>query len=125
MLIPARGIQYAASKGRGEDGLIKAFPKATVLRPSLVFGAGDSFFNRFAKMALLAPGLPVIGGGNKVQPVHAGDVAEAVAAVLADDKTCGKTYELGGPEVMSFRMSWRISSAISTAAGCLFPCRMA
>ena len=101
---PRARIQYAASKGRGEDGLIKGFPKATVLRPSLVFGAGDSFFNRFAKLALLAPGLPVIGGGsNKVQPVYAGDVAEAVAAVLADDKTCGKTYELGGPEVMSFR----------------------
>lgn len=101
---PQSRIKYAASKGRGEENLKSGFPKATILRPSLVFGAGDGFFNRFAKMALLAPGLPVIGGGkNKVQPVFAGDVAAAVAASLADDRTAGKTYELGGPEVMTFR----------------------
>lgn len=97
-------IKYASSKGRGEAGLAKAFKAATMVRPSLVFGAGDSFFNRFAQMAALAPGLPVIGGGqNKVQPVYAGDVAEAVAVCLADDSTCGKTYELGGPDVMTFK----------------------
>ena len=97
-------IKYAASKGRGETNLVDAFKKATILRPSLVFGAGDGFFNRFASMAVMAPGLPVIGGGrNRVQPVFVGDVADAVIASLKDDATAGKTYELGGPEVMTFR----------------------
>ena len=101
---PKSRIKYAASKGKGESLLFKNFAKATVLRPSLVFGTGDGFFNRFAKMALLAPGLPVIGGGqNKVQPVYAGDVAEAVVACLSNDKTAGKVYELGGPDVMTFK----------------------
>jgi NADH dehydrogenase len=98
------GIKYASTKGQGEKKLLSRFPKATVLRPSLVFGAGDGFFNRFAKMALFAPGLPVIAGGmNRVQPVYVGDVAEAVVVALADDTTAGKIYELGGPDVMTFR----------------------
>ena len=95
---------YARSKAMGEASLKKFFPDAVILRPSLVFGVGDSFINRFASMAVLAPGLPVIGGGkNKVQPVFVGDVAQAVLAALQDQSAKGKTYELGGPEVMSFR----------------------
>lgn len=101
---PSSDINYAASKGQGEKNLRDAFAKATILRPSLVFGEGDGFFNRFAKMAVLAPGLPVIGGGNNlVQPVFVGDVAMAVKAALADEKAAGQTYELGGPDQMTFR----------------------
>jgi len=100
----ASDIRYAASKGQGEASLLKSFPKATMLRPSLVFGDGDGFFNRFARMAVLSPGLPVIGGGgNLVQPVFVGDVAAAVRAALAKDSTAGQIYELGGPEQMRFR----------------------
>ena len=95
---------YARTKAQGEQGLMAEFPKAVILRPSLVFGTGDGFFNRFASMAVMAPGLPVIGGGkNKVQPVYVGDIAQAVLAVLTDKKSEGKIYELGGPEVMTFR----------------------
>jgi len=101
---PSSHILYAASKGQGELRLHHAFPKATILRPSLVFGEGDGFFNRFARMALLAPGLPVIGGGgNLVQPVFVGDVAQAVKISLMKDKTEGQIFELGGPEQMTFR----------------------
>jgi len=101
---PSSHIRYAASKGQGEENLHKAFPRATILRPSLVFGEGDGFFNRFARMAVLSPGLPVIGGGNNlVQPVFVGDVAGAVRAALATDITAGQIYELGGPEQMTFR----------------------
>jgi len=97
-------IRYAASKGHGEENLRKAFPRATILRPSLVFGEGDGFFNRFARMAVLSPGLPVIGGGNNlVQPVFVGGVAGAVRAALATGTTAGQIYELGGPEQMTFR----------------------
>lgn len=96
--------RYARTKAEGEAGLCRAFPDATILRPSLVFGAGDGFFNRFAGMAMTAPALPVIGGGtNRIQPVYVGDVANAVVNALKDDRTAGKVYELGGPIVMSFR----------------------
>lgn len=96
--------RYARTKAQGEKGVMAAFPNAVILRPSLVFGAGDGFFNRFASMAVMAPGLPVIGGGrNKVQPVYVGDVAAAVEASLTNPQSKGKIYELGGPDVMTFR----------------------
>ncbi len=96
--------RYARTKAMGEAALLKACPTATILRPSLVFGAGDSFFNRFASMAVLAPGLPVIGGGkNKVQPVFVGDVAAAAVLSLNSTNHDGKIYELGGPDIMTFR----------------------
>ena len=79
-------------------------PAATVLRPSIVFGAEDDFFNRFAAMAAISPMLPLIGGGTtRFQPVYAGDVGAAVAAVLAEPATAARTYELGGPGVYSFK----------------------
>ena len=96
--------RYARTKAMGEAALLKACPSATILRPSLVFGAGDGFFNRFASMAVIAPGLPVIGGGkNKVQPVYVGDVASATVAAIAGKAHQGKIYELGGPDIMTFR----------------------
>jgi uncharacterized protein YbjT (DUF2867 family) len=95
---------YARSKAAGEQNVAAAFPGATILRPSIVFGPEDDFFNRFAKMAMLSPVLPLIGGGTtKFQPVYVGDVAAAVAKALDDETTAGKTYELAGPRVYSFR----------------------
>jgi len=94
---------YARSKAAGETGLMAAFPEATILRPSIVFGEGDAFFNRFAQIGRLLPFMPVICGETKFQPVHVGDVADAVMAALADPATTSQTYELGGPRAWSFR----------------------
>lgn len=100
---PASPSEYARSKAAGEAALRAAFPQATILRPSIVFGPDDGFFNRFAAMARLMPVLPVIRGGTKFQPVYVGDVADAVLAALTRDGTEGRVYELGGPRVASFR----------------------
>ncbi len=96
--------EYARSKGAGEAAVKIAFPEATIIRPSIVFGPEDGFFNRFAEMARFSPVLPLIGGGGtRFQPVYVGDVAEAIARCLADPATRGKTYELGGPRVYTFK----------------------
>jgi NADH dehydrogenase len=96
--------KYAASKGEGEARVREAFPGAAILRPSLVFGPEDDFFNRFAALARLLPALPLIGGGHtKFQPVFVGDVAAAIARCAADTGLGGRTYELGGPTVYSFK----------------------
>jgi len=96
--------EYARSKAAGEQAVLKAFPEATILRPSIVFGPEDGFFNRFAAMARISPVLPLIGGGHtKFQPVYVGDVADAIMRVLESPATQGKTYELGGPRVYSFK----------------------
>lgn len=99
---------YSRTKAAGEAALLSAFPKAVILRPSIVFGAGDSFFNRFASMAMLAPALPLPGGGGMLmQPVYVGDVAAAIAAGLGLTRTRkkmeGETFELAGPNIFSFR----------------------
>jgi uncharacterized protein YbjT (DUF2867 family) len=94
---------YARSKAAGEAGLLAAFPRATILRPSIVFGEGDAFFNRFAQLGSVLPFMPVICGDTKFQPVHVGDVASAVMAALHDPATEGRIYELGGPRAWSFR----------------------
>jgi NADH dehydrogenase len=94
---PASGADYARSKIAGEEAVLAAFPTATILRPSIVFGAEDSFFNRFAGMAAISPVLPIVSGGSKFQPVFVGDVADAVMTAPAG------VYELGGPEVRAFR----------------------
>jgi uncharacterized protein YbjT (DUF2867 family) len=95
---------YARSKAAGEAAVLAAFPAATIIRPSLVFGPDDNLFNRFAAMARFAPIFPMIGGGEtRFQPVFVGDVAHAVVAVLDRLEAEGKTYELGGPEVLTFR----------------------
>lgn len=101
---PASNSVYAKTKAAGEAAVLNAFPKATLLRPSVIFGPDDRFFNRFAQMATYAPCLTVFDGGHtKLQPVYVGDVADAVVKVL-EDKTCdGQTYELGGPRVYSIR----------------------
>ncbi len=97
------GARYARTKYRGERAALDALPSATILRPSIVFGPEDKFFNRFARMATLAPALPLIGGGKtKSQPVFVGDVADAVVAALDQRAAQGRVYELGGPRVYSF-----------------------
>jgi len=94
---------YARSKAEGEVALHAAFPAATILRPSVVFGAEDGFFNRFAKMASLLPIMPVVAGNTRFQPVFVGDVADAVMAAIARPEAQGRTYELGGPRAMTMR----------------------
>jgi len=95
---------YIASKGRGEAEVRAAFPAAIVLRPSVVFGPEDDFFNRFAALARVLPALPLFGGDeSKMQPVFVGDVAKAAGAALAGVAKPGVTYELGGPEIMNLR----------------------
>jgi uncharacterized protein YbjT (DUF2867 family) len=95
--------RYGASKGAAEQAVLRAFPSATILRPSLVFGQEDKFFNRFAEIARLSPIMPVICGDTKMQPVYVGDVADAVMAALTSSTAAGKSYELGGPRVWTFR----------------------
>lgn len=110
---------YASSKAAGEAAVREAFPEAAIVRPGVVFGPRDGFFNLFASLARFSPVLPVFGcprpryrdggidiygdGGVKFQPVYAGDVAGAIVACLADPACAGKTFELGGPAVYSFR----------------------
>jgi NADH dehydrogenase len=95
---------YARTKAAGEAAVRAAFPKATIVRPSIVFGPEDKFFNRFAGMALMSPVLPLIGGGlTRFQPVYVGDVADGIMAVLKTPGAAGKTYEFGGPKTYSFR----------------------
>lgn len=100
---PTSASQYARSKGAGEIAVRAAFPTATILRPSIVFGPEDQFFNRFGAMAAISPALPVIEGETRFQPVYVGDVAQAVMAALAQPDTMGQTYELGGPDIETFR----------------------
>lgn len=101
--------RYAQSKGEGEKRVRAAFPAATILRPSIVFGPEDGFFNKFAGLARVLPALPLVGGGKtRFQPVFVGDVAAAIVAVLGNEATRGRTYELGGPTIYSFRQLMQI-----------------
>ena len=94
---------YAQSKALGEEFVLDAFPDAVVMRPSIVFGPEDDFFNRFASMTRLSPVLPLIGGGHtRFQPIFVGDVARAVAVALEHNGTDGEIFELGGDEILSF-----------------------
>jgi len=106
---------YAQTKAEGERRMREAFPAATILRPSIVFGPEDDFFNRFAAMARMSPALPLVGGGKtRFQPVFVGDVAAAIATALESEAAPGKTYELGGPTVYSFR---QLLEFVLTATG--------
>jgi uncharacterized protein YbjT (DUF2867 family) len=105
---------YVRSRGEGEEAVRAAFPGATILRPSIVFGPEDAFFNRFAAMAQWAPALPLFGGGvTRCQPVFVGDVADAMVACLTNSATAGQTYELTGPRVYSYAEIMRLVLAIT------------
>lgn len=101
---PASASRYARSKAAGEAAIRDVLPSAVILRPSIVFGPGDDFFNKFGEMAAASPFLPLIGGGRtRFQPVYVGDLAQAAATVALDPQYAGQTFELGGPGVYSFR----------------------
>jgi len=133
--------EYARSKAAGEEAVRKAFESAVIVRPSVVFGPEDDFFNRFAGLARFSPILPVAGamprlekdeagrtrlnllgdGGPRFQPVYVGDVADAIVAGLERADASGKTFELGGPEVFSFEEILKIVLAKTTRRRCLVP----
>ena len=95
---------YARAKAVGEKAVLAATPQATIFRPSIMFGPEDNFFNKFAAMARILPALPLVGGGEtKFQPVFVGDVAEAIAHAVEGRAKAGAIYELGGPEVRTFK----------------------
>ncbi len=96
--------KYGRTKAKAEIEVRAVYPGATIARPSIVFGPGDGFFNKFASMAQISPVLPLIGGGHtRFQPVYVGDVGQALARMVTDPATAGQTYELGGPGAFSFR----------------------
>ena len=94
---------YARSKALGEEAVLKEFPSAVIIRPSIIFGLEDDFFNRFGTLARMAPFLPLVGGDTKYQPIYVGDVAEAFAKAANGDVKGGKIYELGGQDVETMR----------------------
>jgi NADH dehydrogenase len=99
---PESDSEYAVTKAEGEQSVRETFPAAVILRPSIIFGPEDGFFNKFAEMARLFPALPLVGGGHtRFQPVFVGDVAAAIVAALGTEG--GRTYELGGPSIYSFK----------------------
>jgi len=101
---PEAASAYGRSKGEGEAAARAAFPAATIVRPSIAFGLEDDFVNRFARMAQLLPVLPVMRGSWKMQPVYAADLGKAIAlAALDPGSHAGRTYELGGPQVLTLR----------------------
>ena len=95
---------YGRTKAEAEIEVRAVYPGTTIVRPSIIFGPGDGFFNKFAAMAQISPVLPLIGGGKTLfQPVYVGDVGQALARMVTDPATAGQTYELGGPGTFSFR----------------------
>jgi uncharacterized protein YbjT (DUF2867 family) len=113
---------YARSKAAGERLVLAAVPSAVILRPSVLFGPEDDFFNKFAAIARFSPALPLIGGGHtRFQPVFAGDVASAAVAAIEGRAQDGQIYELGGPEVRSFKELMQFMLAIVERRRLLVP----
>lgn len=110
---------YGRSKAAGEAAVLAAFPNATILRPSVVFGQDDAFLNRFADLIRMLPLVPVIGAETKLQPVFGGDVGKAVLAALSNPaKFGGRTFELGGPEALTMRaLNERIAAMVGRQRG--------
>lgn len=94
---------YARTKAHGEDAVLNMEPNAVILRPSVVFGPEDEFFNRFAGLMSVAPIVPVFAGKTKFQPVYVGDVASAIRTALNGNAEAGQIYELGGPEILTMK----------------------
>src|SRR5262249_6692924 len=106
------GSHYARSQALGEKLVLSAVPSAVILRPSVLFGPEDDFFNRFAAIARFSPALPLVGGGyTRFQPIFAGDVASAIVAAIEGHSRDGEIYELRGPEVYSFKELMRFMLA--------------
>ncbi len=119
---PKAKARYARTKGDAEEAVRACLPSAVILRPSIVFGPEDSFFNRFAQMATIAPALPLIGfGKTRFQPVFVGDVAEAVANALDRREARGRVFELGGPQIYSFKQLLEFTLATIARPRALIP----
>jgi len=104
--------KYGRTKAMGEQAVRRAIPQAVIIRPSVVFGIDDSLFNRFASLASLMPVIPLPGGGEtKFAPVHVGDLAQAIVNAIADPACAGKTYEIGGPKIYSYRQMMELTLA--------------
>ena len=112
---------YIRSRGRGEVMVQQAFPSATIVRPGAMFGPGDALFATLAELARLLPVLPLIGGGTRLQPVFVEDVAEAIAGILTDPATVGRTYELAGPGVYTLRELVRMTLRLMSRRRLLIP----
>ncbi len=116
----ASNSRYAKSKAAGEASVTAAFPNAVILRPSIVFGPEDDFFNRFAGLTRVSPALPLVGGGlMKFQPVYVGDVADAVMAAITRTDVAGKTYELGGTRQATFKELLELMLQVTKRKRCL------
>lgn len=114
--------KYARSKADGERAVREACPEASVLRPSIVFGPEDDFFNRFAAMARFSPALPLIGGGTtRFQPIYVEDLTAAIVRIAEDDAAKAKTYELGGPGVHSFKELMELMLRVKKTSRLLVP----
>lgn len=114
--------RYARSKIAGEKAVLDAFPKAVILRPSVIFGESDEFFNKFASILSIAPAFPLIGGGKtQFQPIYVGDVSKAICNAALDDKYSGKVFELGGPEVMTMKQVLEYTQKQIKSHCCLLP----
>ena len=112
---PGSASSYVRARAEGETLVRAAFPQATILRPSVIFGPDDKFLNTFAQILVQAPFVPLFGRGETLlQPVYAGDVAAAVASALHDPAAAGATYELGGPDAISYRA---LLELVMTASG--------
>lgn len=119
---PESPASYARTKAKGEAGILDTLPDSVILRPSIVFGPEDDFFNKFAGMARLAPALPLIGGGTtQFQPVYVCDVAEAVALSVDGTLSRGTVYELGGPEIRTFKQCLELMLEITGRRRLLAP----
>ena len=119
---PDAPSRYLRSKAAGEEVLRTSGLAVTLSRPSVIFGPGDGIFERFAKMAVISPALPLIGGGaTKFQPVFVGDVAKAIARLLADFDFAGHTFELAGPETLTFRQILEVVRAETQRSPVLVP----
>ena len=119
---PDLSSPYIRARGRGELMVQQAFPGATIVRPGALFGPGDALFSMLAELARLLPALPLIGGGHtRLQPVFVEDVAEAVANILTDPGTVGRTYELAGPGVYTLRELVRITLHLMSKRRILIP----
>jgi NADH dehydrogenase len=119
---PASTSAYARAKAFGERAVLVAKPDATIFRPSIMFGPEDDFFNRFGALARMLPALPLIGGGEtRFQPVFVGDVAEAISRAADGRARAGAIYELGGPEVRTFRQLMEYVLAVTERRRLLLP----
>ena len=128
--------KYARSKAAGEVAAREMFPGTTILRPSVVFGPEDDFFNRFANLARIFPVMPLLEGDTKFQPIYVNDLAKAVVAALKRPGSSGETFELGGPQVYRFReimelvfehigrnrMLWSVPSSVVAPLAAIFEC---